>query len=86
MIPFIRYIFEWLKRKKTNTIFRGGKKDMKTITLTFRNTILLIGLYLCSTLGFSQSSQTFSSSGTWTCPADNHQMQHPSFRFEHVQP
>lgn len=42
---------------------------MKTITLTFRNTILLIGLYLCSTLGFSQSSQTFGSSGTWTCPA-----------------
>ena len=42
---------------------------MKTITLTYRNLILLIGLYLCSTLGFTQSSQTFSSSGTWTCPA-----------------
>ena len=42
---------------------------MKTNTLTYSNLILVLGLYLCSFLGFSQSSQTFSSSGTWTCPA-----------------
>ena len=54
--------------KTFKTIFRG-KKVMKTINYTNKKILLLIGLLLVTFIGHAQSPQTFSSSGTWTCPA-----------------
>lgn len=42
---------------------------MKTITLINKKIVLTLGLLLITFLGFSQSPQTFNSTGTWTCPA-----------------
>jgi len=42
---------------------------MKTITLKYRKTLLLISILLLSSIGYSQTSQTFTSSGSFTAPA-----------------
>ena len=41
---------------------------MKTITYTNKKTYLLIFLLLVTMFGLAQSSQTFTATGTWTCP------------------
>ncbi|MFC6877827.1 choice-of-anchor D domain-containing protein [Flavobacterium myungsuense] len=42
---------------------------MKTITYINKKIFLLIGLLLVTIIGYAQSPQTFTTSGTWTCPA-----------------
>jgi hypothetical protein len=42
---------------------------MKTITLKYKKTILLISTVLLSSIGYSQSSQLFTTSGSFTAPA-----------------